>query len=230
MLKPKKKISRKELKQDKLVTWYFKISEKASIYQKKITTGALILLGLILALYFIILKPAQENKEIAATALSNIMGFYDYRQYQVAMEGVKERSVIGLKDIVDQYGSTESGEIAKVYLGNCYFIIKDYDNALKCFTDYNGDNKIYKISALAGAASVYEAKSNFSEAAVYFEKAADKASNEIQIPENLFFAARNYNHAGNKKKAVELLEKIKTSYPKSIYAKDVERFIAEYQG
>jgi tetratricopeptide (TPR) repeat protein len=230
MLKPKKKISRKELKQDKLVTWYFKISEKASLYQKKITTGALILLGLILALYFIIIKPAQENKEIASTALANIMGFYDYRQYQVAMEGIRERSVIGLKDIVEQYGSTESGEVAKVYLGNCYFIIKDYDNALKCFTDYNGGNKIYEVSALAGAASVYEAKSSFAEAAAYFEKAAVKASDEIQTPENLFFAARNYNLAGDKKKSVELLEKIKTTYPKSIYAKDIERYIAEYQG
>jgi tetratricopeptide (TPR) repeat protein len=230
MLKPKKKITKKELKQDKLVTWYFKFSEWTSIYQKKITTGALILLGLILILYFVVIKPNQENKEIASTALANVMGFYDYRQYQIAMEGIPERNVIGLKSIVSEYGSTEPGEIAKVYLGNCYFLLKDYDNALKYYQEFSGSNKLYKVSALAGVASVYEVKKNYKEAADYFEKAAEKAADEIQTPENLFFAARNYNLANDKKKAVELLEKIKTNYPKSYYSKDIDRFIAEYQG
>jgi tetratricopeptide (TPR) repeat protein len=229
MLKPKKKINRKELKQDKLVTWYFKISEVLAVHQKKITTGALVLLAVVLGLYFVVIKPAQENKEIAATSLANIIGFYDYKQYQIAMEGIPERNVIGLKQIVEEYGSTEAGELAKVYLGNCYFVIKDYDNALKYYEDFGGSINLYKVSALAGTAAVYEAKKQYKEAATYFEKAADKAGDEILTPENLFLAARNYNLAGDKKKAVELLEKVKTTYPKSLYSKDIERFIAEYQ-
>jgi tetratricopeptide (TPR) repeat protein len=157
------------------------------------------------------------------------MGFYDYKQYQIAMEGIPERNVIGLKQIVEDYGSTESGEIAKIYLGNCYFVIRDYDNALKYYSDFSGSHKIYKVSALAGMAAVYEAKKQYKEAATYFEEAAEKASDEIQTPENLFLAARNYKLANDKTKAVELLEKIKTSYPKSSYSKDIERYISEYQ-
>jgi tetratricopeptide (TPR) repeat protein len=230
MLKPKKKITKQELKQDKLVTWYFKVSEKFSQYQKQITTGAGILVGVLVLLYFVIIKPAQENKEISKTALSDIMYFYDAKQYDLAISGVPERNVVGLKQIVEEYGSTEAGETAKIYLGNIYFMKMDYQNAKKYFEDYSGKNDIYKVSALSGIASVYEAQKQNKEAAEYFEKAANKASSEILSPENLLNASRNYNLAGNKQKAIELLEKIKKEYPKSAYAKDVERYIAEYEG
>jgi tetratricopeptide (TPR) repeat protein len=230
MLKPKKKITKKELKQDKLVTWYFKLNEKFNQYSKKITTGALIFLGMLLVLYLLVIKPRQENSEIAANALANIIYFYDYQQYQTALQGVPERSVIGLKQIADEYGSTDAGEIAKIYLGNIYLVLKEYDNSMKYYEEYGGSNKMYNVAALSGIASVYEAKKQYNDAAIYFEKAADKSSDEIQIPENLFYAARNYNLAGNKKKAVDILEKIKTNYPKSFYVREIDKYIAEYEG
>jgi tetratricopeptide (TPR) repeat protein len=229
MFKPKKKISKKELKHDKLVTWYFEVNDYVTKNQKTILTIGISVVVAALLVFFLYIKPHQENEELASTALGNITGFYDYRQYQMAMEGVPERNVIGLKKIVEDYGSTEAGEIAKIYLGNCYLIVKDYDNALKCFDDFSGSEKIFKVSAIAGKGSAYEAKKQYNEAAVEFEKAADKASDDLQSPENLMDAARNYNLAGNKQKAVALIEKIKSDYPKSIYARDYERYLAEYQ-
>jgi len=229
MFKPRKKITKKELKQDKLVTWYFEINDYITKNQKLISTIGISILVLILLVFFLFIKPQKENEELASTALGNIIGFYDFRQYQLAMEGIPERNVIGLKKIVEEYGSTKAGEIAKIYLGNCYLVFKDYDNALKCFDDFDGSENLFKVSALAGKATVYEAKKQYNEAAETFEKAASKASNELQTPENLINAARNYNLAGNKQKAIELIEKVKNDYPQSVYARDCDRYIAEYQ-
>lgn len=229
MLKPRKKISKKELKHDKLVTWYFEVNDYITRNQKTILTIGISLIAVVLIVLFLFIKPQKENEELASTALGNITGFYDYRQYQIAMDGIPERNVIGLKKIVEDYGNTEAGEIAKIYLGNCYFLLKDFDNALKCYEDFGGSEKIFKVSAIAGKAAVLEAKKQYQEAAAEFEKAADKASDELQTPENLVNAARNYSAAGNKQKAVELIEKIKTEYPLSTVARDYDKYIAEYQ-
>ena len=229
MFKPRKKISKKELKHDKLVTWYFEVNDYVTKNQKAILTIGISVIVAALLLFFLFIKPHQENEQLASTALGNITGFYDYKQYQMAMEGIPERNVIGLKKIVEEYGGTKAGEIAKIYLGNCYLILKDFDNAFKCFDDFGGSDKMFKVSALAGKGSAYEGKKQYNEAAAEFEKAADKASDDLQTPENLMDAARNYNLAGNKKKALELVEKIKTDYPRSTYARDSDRYLAEFQ-
>jgi tetratricopeptide (TPR) repeat protein len=229
MFKPRKKISKKELKHDKLVTWYFEVNDYVTKNQKTILTIGISLLVLVLLVFFLYIKPHQENEELASTALGNITGFYDYRQYQMAMEGIPERNVIGLKKIVEDYGSTEAGEMAKIYLGNCYLILKDYDNAFKCFDEFNGSGKLYKVSAISGKGTALEAKKQYAEAAAQFEKAADKASDDLQSPENLMNASRNYFLGGNKAKAIELIEKIKSDYPRSAYARDYDRYLAEYQ-
>jgi tetratricopeptide (TPR) repeat protein len=229
MLKSRKKITKKELKQDKLVTWYFKVSDQAQKYQKQITTGVISLIVVVLLVFFLFIKPNQENEELASTALGNISTFYDYKQFQMAMEGIPERNIIGLKSIVSEYGSTKAGEISKIYLGNCYFVMGDYDNALQNYDDFSGSEKIFKVAALVGKAAVYEAKGQYAEAGSEFEKAAAKAKDDIQSPEIYLNAARNYGLAGNKKKAVELIEKIKLNYPTSTASKESDRYLAEYQ-
>ena len=229
MLKSRKKITKKELKQDKLVTWYFKVSEQAQKYQRQIITGVICLIVAVLLVFFLFIKPNQENDKLASTALGNISAFYDYKQYQMAMEGLPERNIIGLKRIVSDYGSTKAGEIAKIYLGNCYFAMGDYDNALQNYNDFGGKEKMFKVAALVGKATVYEAKGQNAEAATAFEEAATKDKDNVQVSEIYLNAAKNYALSGNKKKAVELIEKIKTDYPTSTVSRESDRYLAEYQ-
>ena len=82
-------------------------------------------------------------------------------------------------------------------------------------------------SSLSGAAGCYEAKGDFAKAASTFEKAAFKSSKDVNAPENMVHAAKNYILAGNKDKAVELLKKVKKEFPTSAVARDIDRWIAE---
>jgi tetratricopeptide (TPR) repeat protein len=229
MLKSKKKKKKKELKQDKLVTWYFEVVEQVQKYQRELITCVIIAIVAVSLIFFLFIKPRQENAEIASTALGNICAFYDYKQYQMAMEGIPERNIIGLKGIVSDYGSTKAGEIAKIYLGNSYLAMGDYDNALKNYEDFGGSEKMFKVAALIGKATVYEAKGQYAEAASEFEKAATQAKDDIQTPEIYLNAAKNYGLSGNRTKAVELLEKIKLDYPTSTASRESDRYIAEYR-
>ncbi|CUT07452.1 Tetratricopeptide repeat-containing protein [Candidatus Kryptonium thompsonii] len=131
-----------------------------------------------------------------------------------------------MKYIVENYGGTDAGEIATYYLASAYFMLGDYDNALKYFKKYDGNDKLLFSASLAGIASIYEIKGEYKKAGEYFEKAAQRFRENILVPEYLYNAARNYKLAGEREKALRLYERIKKDYPNFAKIRDVEIYIA----
>jgi tetratricopeptide (TPR) repeat protein len=226
MLKPKKKITKHELKEDQLVSTYFKVTDYLANNVRLLLSIAGGVVAVVLIVVFIIFS-RKESAAKASAQLGAIMQLYDSGSFQAAIDGIPARGLIGLKQIAEEHGSTEPGEIAKYYLGNAYFYLKDYDNALKYFEDYGGNNYLIRASVQAGIASVYEAKKQYAEAGKYFERAAALAFGNALPPEYLLNAARDYALAGEKEKALELYKKIKQNFANSSQAREVERFIAE---
>ncbi|MEK6570125.1 MAG: tetratricopeptide repeat protein, partial [Bacteroidota bacterium] len=165
--------------------------------------------------------------EKATTSLGEILRYYDKGEYQTAVNGIPEKNIMGLKDIVENYGSTHDGDLAKFYLGNAYFLQGQYDEALKYFDDFGGSYPMLRSSAIAGVASCHEAKGDHKKAAQYFEKAASKSADNQLSPEYLHHAARNYALSGKKERAMELLKKLKKEFPTSTYVRDADRMLAE---
>jgi len=227
MLKPKKRITKKDLREDGLVSTYFKTTEFFYQYKRYVSWGITGLVILIIAavIYF---NNRAANNEKATTALGEILHYYDRGDYQTAINGVPEKNVDGLKEIVDNYGGTHSGDLAKFFLANCYYSLGNYDDALKYFDDFGGSYSPLRASALAGAASCYEAKGDNRKAAEYFERAASKTSDTQLSPEYLHHAARNYTLSGKKERAIELLKKLKKEYPTSTYVREADRMLAEF--
>ena len=226
MLKPKKKITKKEIKEDKLVTSYFQAS---TWYQnnKRIVNGAITVVVVLAIAAFAYANNVRTNNLNATTELGKVLRYYDEGKYDVAIYGNLQENIRGLQAIVDDYGSSKAGELARFYLANAYYQQRDYDNALKNYLDASASDELITTSAIAGAGACYEAKGNYAEAATYFEKAAMKYGKVVTIPENLFRAAQNYAAAGSKERAVELYKKLKKEYPTSTYAREVDRWIAE---
>ena len=226
MLKPKKKISKKEIKEDRLVTSYF---EATTWYQanKKIVNGILtgvVILAIIVVAY---VNNVSSNNQKATTELGKVLTYYDQGRYDLAINGNLQENIRGLQSIVDEYGGTKAGGLAGFYLANAYFAQADYDKALKYYLNVSVNDDMISASSVAGAAACYEAKGDFAKAASSYEKAAFMSSKDVNAPENMVHAALNYMHAGNKEKAVELLKKVKKEFPTSSVIRDVDRWIAE---
>jgi tetratricopeptide (TPR) repeat protein len=227
MLKPQKKISKREIKEDKLVTKYFEartwLDENTKILSYVgIGLAALIVIG------FLWSKSRADSNEKATAMLAKVTPYYDEGRYDLAINGVPQEGTQGLQAIVDELGSSNAGEVAKLYLANSYFALKNYDKALSTYDNISVSDKMMTASAYAGMGACYEAKGDYSHAAIYFEKAASKNTAEVQAPENLQRSAINYAAAGQKEKAVELLQKLKKEFPSSSYAREVDRYIAEF--
>jgi tetratricopeptide (TPR) repeat protein len=227
MLKPQKKISKREIKEDKLVTKYFESRQWVDEHKKILSYVGIGLAGLIL-IGFLWSKSRADANDKATAMLAKVTQYYDEGRYELAVNGVPQEGTQGLQAIVDELGSSRAGQIAKLYLANSYFAMKNYDKALSIYDDISMSDKMITASTYAGMAACYEAKGDFSQAASYFEKAAAKNMAAVQAPENLQRSAANYAAAGKKEKAVELLQKLKKEFPTSSFARDVDRYIAEY--
>jgi tetratricopeptide (TPR) repeat protein len=226
MLRPKKKITKRELKQDALVTTYAELTSFYEKHKKNISLAVTVVVVIIIAgvVYF---KNRADNNEKALTQLGAVMQYFDNGQYQLAIDGAPERNVPGLKSIVENYGNSHGGDIARFYLASAYYQVGNYDEALKAFEDCSPGDELLVTSRLSGIGASYEAKGMHRDAAEWFEKAATKHSKDVDAAENLNNAARNYAQAGEKEHALELYRRLKKQYPTTTYGRDADRLIAE---
>ena len=225
MLTRKKKLSKKEIKEDKLVSFLYKVENFYDEYRSKIVLYGGILVVAIAVAYFYMNQQKAENDK-AGLELSRVMEVFDSGSYLEAIEGRQGTNIIGLKRIVEEYSGTENGETAKIYLANSYAYLGNYDEALKYYEDYSGSIDLYKATALAGIAGYYASKSEYLRAADLYKEAANVAKINAQNPDYLLDAAINYYNAGNNEEAKILLEKIKGDYATSEATKQVDRYLA----
>ncbi|OGU54335.1 MAG: hypothetical protein A2V66_14250 [Ignavibacteria bacterium RBG_13_36_8] len=228
MLAKRKKLSRKQIKEDKLVTTYYKVLKLYEKYQSKILMilGAAAVVVVVIVLYS---SKVSEDNRIATTQLSRIMNTYNTGSYQEAIDGVPGTNVVGLRKIVEDYSSTQQGEYAKIFLANCYYFLGNYRTALEYYDDYSGSNTLYKATAFAGCANCYEAMNEIEKAAELYQRAASLSESDPNNPEYLIKAGKNYIKMGQTEEAKLLLEKIKKDYKNSSFSQEADRYLAEVQ-
>lgn len=226
MLHPKKKISKRELKEDTLISSYAKVTKYYETNKRNISIAitAVIAIVLVTAVY---IKNRADASEQALARLSQVTSFYDNGQYQLAIDGVPARNVAGLKAIADDGGSSPGGELARFYLANAYMNLGNYDEALTHFKSFSPAGDDLEIARYAGLAACYEAKGEDSEAGSHFEKAASVSATDARVPEFLASAARAYAHGGEKDKALELYRRLKKNHATTPYGRDADRYITQ---
>ncbi len=132
MLRPKKKITRKEMKEDALVTWYVKVTGFYEKYKKAISIGITAAVVVIIA-SVVYVKNRAENSERAFQQLGEIHTYFDNGQYQVAIDGAPERNLPGLLSIEDNYRGTTAANLATFNLASAYYQLGKIDEALEQF-------------------------------------------------------------------------------------------------
>lgn len=225
MLTKKKKLSRKEMKEDKLVSTYYKVYGYFRENSSRLLTYGGVLVVVALAVIYYINHKKEENQK-ASYALSKVIDSYDKGAYLEAIEGKAGTENIGLKKIVQQYDGTENGETAKIYLANSYNRLGKYDEAFKYYKSYSGDIPMLQAASLAGQAGYYADKNNFEKAGSLFRDAAHVSKYNVDNPDYLLKAAINYIQAGKDAVAKELLKTIKNDYKTSQASREAERYMA----
>lgn len=187
--------------------------------QKRLVTwlgvGAAVVIAGIFGYRYI--QSAESNR--ADEALGSILRYYENADYRMALEGTGE--TLGLLDIIDQFGGTTAGNLARFYAGDALFRLADYEGALENFEQFDASDDIVGASVVAGRASIYEMNGDFERAGELYERAAGMQFNLVHGPRYLMSSARAYIQMEAYDKAQNVLEEIQDQYPDSDLADEV---------
>jgi TolA-binding protein len=227
-LNPTSKISRRqELREDKVVTLY---AWAIDLYENNRTllmgiAGAVVLVIAGVIGYQIYMANQQT---VALDRMAGAVQAYESGNYQVALDG--SEIFLGLEAIIDDYGSTRAGNLARFYAADAYFRMGNYDAALPLFQAFDKDANLLGASALAGEAAILQSRGEARDAGDLFRRAANLFPSEVVSPGYLMQAGLAYEAAGETARARSAYEQIRDDYPDSQEARDIAFFLARTGG
>lgn len=188
--------------------------------------GLLIVAALVFGYRSLIVQPRVEK---AAEMIAEAQNRFDAEtpDFELALSG--DANGAGFLDVVEKYGSTPSGNLAKHYAGVCYLRTGDLENAAKYLAKYSPVKGIpgSLINAqnygLQGDIAVEQG--DYAKAVKFYEKAVKAADNNLTTPMYLRKAGLAEQAQGNGQKAAAYYEQILTSYPASMDAREAEKLL-----
>jgi tetratricopeptide (TPR) repeat protein len=132
----------------------------------------------------------------------------------------------GFIDIIDDYGRTKSGNLARYYAGICYMKLGDYEEAIRHLEKYEPADKIIGPMALGTLGDAYMELDDMRAAARYYMRAADEEINDFTTPMYLYRAGMTYELLGDYKEALKAYDRIYREFFRSAEARTIERNIA----
>jgi tetratricopeptide (TPR) repeat protein len=192
---------------------------------KKILTyvlGGIVIIVLAFIVYkkFIIAPKEKEAKDLIFMA----QNYFSKDSFELALNG-KDESFYGFQDIIDEFGGTETGNLAKFYAGICYLRLDQYEEAIKYLKKFSTNSEIIKPLKFGGIGDAYSQLKEYDKAVKYYIKAAECKNNKFTTPMFYMKAGLTYEALEEYQKAKEVYEKVKNDYPKTQESSNADKYI-----
>ncbi|MDR0544014.1 MAG: tetratricopeptide repeat protein [Odoribacteraceae bacterium] len=192
--------------------------------QKWIIRGVTFILVAIAAFFgYHKLYKAPLEKE-ARVQMASPERYFQQDSFLLALNG--DGNALGFLEIIDQYGSTPSGNLANYYAGLCLLYTGDYQDAITYFNRFSSDDMVFSHVVKANIGDAYMELEDFKQAAHFYKQATDGNKNELTAPMILMKAGLAYEKSNDYKNALAAYEKLEKEFPNSIEARDIEKYIA----
>ena len=147
--------------------------------------------------------------------------------FALALNG--DENTPGFAQVVEQYGNTPAGNLARMYAAACSLRLGEFDQAqsyINSFKNVKGvPGEIINAMAAGIKGDIAVEKGDNAAAAKLFEQAAKVSENDFTTPMYLRKAALAYTAMGNEAKAAELMKKINDEYPASYDAREAMKLV-----
>jgi tetratricopeptide (TPR) repeat protein len=222
-------------KQDKTEEGIVAVEEALSRTEKFIEENQRLLIIIVSAIVVLILgfifytqfyvKPQEKE---ARGEMFMAEKYFELDSLDLALYG--DGNYPGFLDIIDDYGVTESANLAHYYTGIIYLKLGDYEQAIDYLESFSSDDQVISSMATGAIGDVYMELDEPQTAAGYYISAAEMNDNDFTSPVFFLKAGWAYEVAGDYEKALEIYERIKFDYPASNEAREIEKYIARARG
>jgi tetratricopeptide (TPR) repeat protein len=168
----------------------------------------------------VILAPKEKE---AQAQIFRAEQYFEQDSFLLALEG--DGDAFGFNDVIEEYGLTNTANLAQYYAGISYLRLGEYENAIEHLKKFDSNDKLVSVVALGAIGDAYVELGDIDEAVSFFEKAGNKSKNDFTSAIYLKKAGLAYESLQNYKKALVAYEKIKRLYPNSDEAKDIDKYI-----
>ena len=167
---------------------------------------------------------AQPREVRASEDMFAAEQWFNEGDFEKALNGTDD--YMGFAEVIDEYGCTKAGNLAKYYAGICQLNLGKYDEAIDLLESYKGKDIFTPAESLMLIGDAYAEKENPAEAARYYEKAAKASDNFIVAPSALWKVGMMYLQLDKKEDAIKAFQRIKDNYPESPEWTEVDKYIS----
>ena len=209
MLKPRKRLTKKQIRQDKFITTVIKLAGTIQRNSKRFAIG----IAVVLVAVIVVVAVTQHRKRQQAQA-TEVLGEAQLAKWAGETEEVEEL----YQRVIQEFSSTNSGGEAWVALGNLYFEQGEIKKAEAAFQEYlkkYQDDSILTYTAWSGLAACLEEEGKYSEAAQKHRSFADRHQDSAWAARALWDAFRCSCLSGEFEEAKMALQQLISFYPDS---------------
>lgn len=222
---------RKDTAEEGIVAVEEALGKTELFFEKNKNILSYIVLGIVVIIggFLLYRNYVQEPKEREAhSQMYGAENFFAMDSFNLAING--DGNYRGFQDIVDEYGSTKAGNLAKYYLGISYLKTGNYDEAIKYLKKFKSKDKIVSSMALGAIGDAYLELDDKESAYSFYLKAADKNNNDFVAPLFLMKAGWTAEILGKYDNAIKAYNRIKKDHHRSNEARTIDKYIARAKG
>ena len=187
-------------------------------YKKAIMIGVIALIVIVVGAilfnnYYLV---PRENE--ASTELGKYQELFDSEQY--------EKALAGFQKVANDYGTTDAGNLAQLYIGLCQANLGKWQEAVNALESFSGKGDAMVSPAAEGAlGNAYANLKQYDKAVEHLKKAAAMADNNALSPTFLIQAGEILESQGKKDEALKLYQEVKEKYFNSMQYQVIDKYI-----
>lgn len=167
-----------------------------------------------------------KNKE-AMSAMWQAQLQFERDSFQLALEN-PGGGYEGFLGIIDQYGGTKAGNLARYYAGVCHMQMGQYDLAIEQLERFKPSDDLLPIMKYGILGDLHSERKDMDKALSMYKKAVDAGNNEMLQAMYLKKLGLLHEYQGNKKEARAAFERYKRDFANSssMEWRDIDKYIA----
>ncbi|MEN8225769.1 MAG: tetratricopeptide repeat protein [Bacteroidota bacterium] len=196
-------------------------------YQKLIMyviTGIILIVLAYFGYQRLYISPMEAN---AQEEVFMAQKYFEMDSLNRALHG--DGNALGFLDIIDDYGASKTGNLARYYAGICYLRMGNFEEAIDYLEQHDPVDQIIAPMALGALGDAYLELNEPERAADYYMDAAEENYNDFTTPMFLYKAGMTYEILGEYEDALEVYDRIYREFYRSAEGRTIERNIAKME-
>jgi TolA-binding protein len=160
----------------------------------------------------------------AQEQLFNAQNYFEKDSFNLALNG--DGANPGFLDIIDDFGSTDAGNLANYYAGISYLNMGQYEKAISYLKKFDTDDLLLGPISIGAQGDAQLELGKTDKALDLYTEAYKLNDNELTAPVYMMKAGELLESSDKNADALKLYETIKQKYPETTEGRSIDKYIA----